>query len=306
MTEDLTKIPRRMRRFYRHGEPVPENLDPDSSTREPTQEDNEPWMGAHEDAPESRRSTRRNTIPQTPAPAQNTNPQPGLFGKIMGGLSKPQTTPMDHALGLHEKQSFDSRPPNKSEEAMQAKPPTKGSPSVEMQAALNELQQLAKKETTKPQANVSLSTFHFTPAGEAPRAPQGTNTPSAQNTPSHMENNSLSPRERMEQRRNVGMPQPSNAPPVRAPAQTTSPSQNTPAHIRRRMGQQIDSERMDREEPRQTTAPPSEAEDDDFKSLFGNKNKEKKKKKTGEEDDELSFDSDLGDDEELPLFEDEK
>ena len=99
-------------------------------------------------------------------------------------------------------------------------------------------------------------------------------------------------------------------PPARGNNSPTFPSnQPIPAHIRRRMGQVVSGdERMG--ENATPTSPEknpsvSSSPDEDFKSLFGNSSK-KKKKKTSEDDEDFSLDEELGDDEDLPLLDDEK
>ncbi len=336
MSDDLSNVPRRLRRFYRHGEPVPEQLKPENNPprESDTHEEDEPWMKSQpprnaspqNNSPSSRRNDRRaraTNNPSSSAPATNT-PSPGLFGRVLSNATKPAVTPMDHALGLHGKAQFEEKLPRASEEALAQKPTTPSSSSAplprtakaqqEIQSALNELRSLAQKDNdTKndsKKTTVSLTSFHFTPAGEAPRAPNATEQPS-QTTTSSPESPALSPRERAEQRRmNKGnAPASSATAPVPSSPGNNTPS-STPAHIRRRMGQVESSSTLPesaRDSMSAENESPSMKEDEDFKSLFGETKKKDKKKKKGDDDEDFSLDSDADDDGgELELFEDEK
>ncbi len=340
MSEDISNVPRRLRRFYRHGELVPEEMARDTEKNVQrndnpippgeNHDENEPWMNAPraENTPTtgSRRNERRENA-RGPATLTNTNtttpPKPGLFSRVLQGESKKTITPIDHALGLHDKEKFIEKTPNMSNQAMQQKPPspTDALPistraQADIQKALQELRALAKNDgTTTPLGTnskpaVSTASFHFTPAGEAPRAPESSER--ATQYPAENANANLSPRERAEQRRQG---RESSTATVSNPVSSSSPSRpvssssmNESAHIRRRMGQLIDQERMDREDtPVAENKPANEKDDDDFKSLFAeNKNKDKekdtKKKKASADKDE----DDMDEDEELELFEDDK
>lgn len=332
MSDDLSKVPRRLRRFYRNGQPLPENAQPSSSPphESSAHEENEPWMSARPpssvSSPESARRRERHTRPsdRSASVSATPNPSPGLFGRVLSRVNKPAVTPMDHALGLHGKASFEEKPPRASEEALSQKPapvsnantplPRTARAQQEIQSALNELRSLAQKEgATKNDAkktNVSLTSFHFTPAGEAPRAPEATESLSA--TPaSTVADSPLSPRERAEQRRmNRGNSPPEAAASNSRGATTTSPSSPASAHIRRKMGQVETSSTLPesaRDEVSGGGVSPREKGDDDFKSLFGESKKKDKKKKKGDEDEDFSLDDDAEDDGgELELFEDEK
>lgn len=347
MSDDLTNVPRRLRRFYRHGEPVPDQLKPENNPphESDTHEEDEPWMKSQpprnvspqNNSASSRRNDRRaratnNPSPSTPA----TNAPPsGLFGRVLSNVNKPTLTPMDHALGLHGKAQFEEKLPNASEKALAQKPiasstansplPRTAQAQQEIQTALNELRNLAQKDDSpkneSKKTNVSLTSFHFTPAGEAPRAPDAsennsssTQTQSSSATSSPLDSSNLSPRERAEQRRmNRGnTPATSSAASATAPATSSAAAANTsaPGHIRRRMGQVETSSTLPesaRDEMSGGRVSPSEKDDEDFKSLFGESKKKDKKKKKGDEDDDFSLDSDAEDDGgELELFEDEK
>lgn len=300
MSDNDSNVPRRLRRFYRHGERVPEDMarDARSNTKDnpvkegENHEENEPWMNAPP-ASHSRRNERKENAHST---SPSTESKPGLFGRVLHGASKPAVTPMDHALGLHEKGKFEEKTPNMSNQAMRQTPPASARTQSDIQKALQELRTLAKNDTSeKNKSTVSLTSFHFTPTGEAPHAPSNDEKSSQL-----LHSDELSPRERAEQRKqrtNTSTPS-SSAPSSSRPSPPSS--SNTPAHIRRRLGQVVDGERMDREEtPATPTDSQDEKDDDDFKSLFSDdKNKDKKKKKVKDDMDD--------DEEELELFEDDK
>lgn len=319
MSDDLNTIPRRLRRFYRHGEPIPESENDSRSQNsiQPSEQhdENEPWMNARpaksaspQTLPRVRRNERKENVPV---------PKQGLFSQLLHHDAQPRVTPMDHALGLHEKEKFDEKLPSASEKALAQNPPLPQSATAqkEIQQALQELRALAKNDpsrsTSEKKPAPSLTSFHFTPAGEVPHAP----APEEKTLPASPAANpsSMSPRERAEQRKQGKTLSPSSPATSSAPSESTSraspgPSSNDspmPAHIRRRMGQLIDNERMDREDTpaaRDTSSSMSEKDDEDFKSLFSeNSSSAKKKKKKESEEDDLSMD-----DEELELFEDEK
>lgn len=340
MSDDLTNVPRRLRRYYRHGEPVPEgeerNGDSNPVKEGENHEENEPWMNAPPASAASaqrRRGNERRENARAPAPPaspssanQNANatPKQGLFSRILHRESKPVVTPMDHALGLHDKEKFVEQTPRGSERALRHAPPapapsqpanSSNAARADIQKTLQELKSLAKTNTSEDKPSVSLTSFHFTPAGEAPRVPEP-NERVAQYPPEKTTEN-LSPRERAEQRRqgrgNASAPANTSS----TPSPSTSPSrapgkmanENQAAHIRRRMGQLVDNERMDKEdEPISRNSSAEMKDDEDFKSLFSDargksKDAEKKKKKASADDD-MSLDDD--DNAELELFEDDK
>ncbi len=330
MSEDLSRIPRRLRRFYRHGEPIPTNGEqentPASRDNDHASEENEPWMNPPRAQTDTgaRSRTRKEERNEAGARAldEKNNSTPasavekssgGLFSRILHRSQQPSVTPMDHALGLHGKKAFEENPPRASEKALAQEPPLPKSAQAqkEIQSALQELRTLANggaatKPNTIEKPAPALTSFHFTPAGEAPHPPQA----SEKNPPSEKES-TLSPRERAELRkheREGSAPETTprtNVSPPPAPSGNASMSGNSPAHIRRRMGQLASDSTLPasaREE--MGDSPPeknnSSTDEEDFKSLFGEKKKEKKKK-TSEDDEDFSLDEDG---EELSLFDD--
>lgn len=344
----MKDIPRRLRRFYRHGEPVPEEMNAGKNAyteknTPPSHEENEPWMNPREkiilnnspprvssSAPNSRRNMRNAGNSSSSVTANSpldisSEPKPGLFSRILNHAQQPSVTHVDKALGLHDKQLFEEKPPRASEQALQQAPPLPKTAQAqkEIQSALQEIRNLAKNDTpntrntAEEKKPVSLTSFHFTPAGEAPRAPvENNNLASSTSSSSSAVSSagvSLSPRERAEQRRqgknippNVGQ----NASAPTAPSRGDVPVANAtvPSHVRRRMGQVVSESTLPesaRDEERSTFEREKESfsnEDEDFKSLFGEKKKDDKKRKKNTDDEDFSLDEE-GDDE-LELFDD--
>jgi len=341
MSEEMKDIPRRLRRFYRHGEPVPEEMNTGKNSftdknNSPTHEENEPWMNPREkitlpnssarassSSSNSRRNTRNagtnytpNTV--TPSSTTTTEPKPGLFSRILNHAQQPSVTHVDKALGLHDKQLFDEKPPRASEQALQQTPPLPKTVQAqkEIQSALQEIRTLARNDNsllqTENKKPTPLTSFHFTPAGEAPHAPQASET----NAPSPAPLN-MSPRERAEQRRNernipqnVGQNSSVNTP--HPSGNTPDPNANTSSysHVRRRMGQVVsestlpESARGDERSAFESEKESFSKEDEDFKSLFGEKKKDEKKKKKNASEEDEDFSLDEEGDEELELFDD--
>lgn len=293
MSEDMSNVPRRLRRFYRNGQPIPDGeekqYDPPKAVEDKSPEE-EPWMNPPKSVP---RHIQRKTVTATRVTTKTVvSPPRGVFEKINEN-AKQGVPHLDRTLGLSKKMELQESLPNASEKALQTTPP-----NADVQAALNKLKELASKDA-------NASSFHFTPVGGAPKAvnpekiDEKTNPPIAGNA-------LLSPRERMEMRKQRGGEPPEGSPSV----VSGRPSGNTPidqgsnvnsAHIRRRMGQRADQtgNDMGSDEPARSPAPSSDVEnDDDFKSLFGTD--KKKKKKSVDEDDDFGLDDDM------PLLDDEK
>lgn len=359
MSDELSNVPRRLRRYYRHGEPLPiQEMEPKNVEKSfpsipsnEKMEEKEPWMNTKQtfssdastppSSSRSRRNERRenarenissSTSPPTPFSSPSMDiPKQGLFGRILNQSKKPSVTPMDHALGLNEKKLFEEKPPQASEQALHQNPPPSNIPlpkSVqaqnEIQSALQELRSLAKNDSpapaspsplTKP-STTPLTSFHFTPAGEAPHLPLEGEKQSSQSQSSSAPPN-LSPRERAEQRKNMrGGNASAGATPIPTSPNTspTSPSStapsNIPAHIRRRMGRVESGNENDSLEESRTandnTPAPSTGVDEDFKSLFGEPKKKDAKKKKEKSEDEGEFSMDENEEDGLELFEDEK
>jgi hypothetical protein len=208
---------------------------------------------------------------------------------------------------LHDKQLFEENPPQASEQALKQNPPLSKSTRAqeEIQSALQEIRTLAKNSTNEEEKkSVSLTSFHFTPAGEIPRAPhenKDTIPASSSNSPA----SNLSPRERAEQRRqgknipqNVGPTSSSAASPSSLrdnPSTVNASNATTPSHVRRRMGQVVsdsmlpESARSENDHPFANEKESFSKGDEDFKSLFGEKNKDDKKKKKNTQDDDEDF-----------------
>lgn len=364
MTEDLSHVPRRLRRFYRHGQPVPEELmhinEPKESTpsaqgnpkslfsnpfaksapanqrpmgEERDEDFREPWMDAQSSSmpgrkmpsspsptspnsstPLSRREQRRTQVPMSAAsPSSNASAPPqGLFARVMGSAA-PKPKPMDQALGLQKKQMFEDRLPSASEKIIQGNPPSGPSSNAnpELQSTLNELKRLAGTpagENESKENNPSLTSFHFTPVAEAPRPVDPTSPGSSQPL--------LSPKQRVEMRRmregstafgaaggeDRERPAETAAPSSSVAPANTSPA-NTPAHIRRRMGQVMSGSASESEEPMGEESPEKEErapanEEEDFKDLLGGGSSAKKKKAKPKDDDDedFSLDGDLDED----------
>ncbi len=301
MGDDESNIPRRLRRFYRKGEPIPNDYQNTHEEEKPHGEqvlDNEPWMNAHQSsksnpAPETRRHGReRGTTQPTPTI------QPPRFERVLEQTQKPAETPMDHALGLTGKSTLEERLPQRSERAIQ----DHSGKQEEIEHTLQELKELASLGNAKDPKQGPAS-FHFTPVGGAP-TPVSPVEKAMQEKANPVPFSQLTPRERMEQRRQgKGMPPedtqpPSNTPKPSGNAPPSNPNQGS-AHFRRRMGQLSSSgESTDEETSSPKSNAPSEEEmGGDFKDLFDDPKKKKKKGK--EDDDDLSLDEDM------PLFEDE-
>lgn len=307
MGDDETNIPRRLRRFYRKGEPIPNDLQNSNEEEKPHGEevlDNEPWMNAHQSAQpapknnEPRRHGRERNNSQ-PAPAI----QPPRFEKVLEQTQKPAETHMDHALGLTGKSTLEERLPQRSEKAIQ----DHSGKQEEIEHTLQELKELASLGNAKDSKQGPAS-FHFTPVGGSPTPPSQTEKSTSPNAPS-FSSAQLTPRERMEQRRQgKGMPpaegetpaSPSSQPAPQGNAPPSNPNQGS-SHFRRRMGQLSSSGESMESEPStpSSNAPPEEDMGGDFKDLFDDPKKKKGKKKS-DEDDDMSLDEDM------PLFEDEK
>lgn len=304
MGDDETNIPRRLRRFYRKGEPIPNDLRNSNMEEKPHGEqvlDNEPWMNAHQ----STQSSPKNNEPRRHGrerdnPQPNPTVQPPRFEKVLEQTQKPAETHMDHALGLTGKSTLEERLPQRSEQAMQ----DHSGKREEIEHTLQELKDLAAMGIAKDSKQGPAS-FHFTPAGGSPTPPSQVEKAIGNPAPT-VPFSQLSPRERMEQRRQgKGMPPAEGEIPASL-SSTSNPQGNAPpsnpnqgsSHFRRRMGQLSPNDESSSEEPSSNT-PPEDDMGGDFKDLFDDPKKKKGKKK-GDEDDDLSLEDDM------PLFEDEK
>jgi hypothetical protein len=308
MGEDESSIPRRLRRFYRKGEPIPTDTQNHLEREKPHGEevlDNEPWMNAHQSpTPTSPASKNQRHVRNRESRAPSPVVQPPRFEKVLEQTQKPPVTTMDHALGLSEKSKFEERLPQQGDKAMQ----DHSGKQEEIEHTLRELKELASLGNAKDSKQGPAS-FHFTPAGGAPTPPSQMEK-AIGNTPPSIPSSQLSPRERMEQRRQgKGMPpeENGNASPS-PPSKPSQPSSTNPSsdsrggsdHYRRRLGQLERPGENKEEEPTPTRSPSPASEEDmngDLKDFF-TENKKKKTKKSTEEDD-LSLDD-------MPLFEDEK
>ncbi len=355
MTEDVTHIPRRLRRFYRKGQPIPSEYAATSfpETRfpsptpteehefspfekEPSSMEKEPWMltpkpmtmpgqfpsaqpttTPGEATPLPRREQRQQT--KTTSHDSSPTPQPthGLFSRVMEAL-KPHPRHVDKALGLEGKAAFEEKLPSASTSAIEQ--PQKGIElkQSEIEKTLEELRKLAAEKENQPteekKTQTPLTSFQFTPAGNAPNPihPSATQQPVSSPLPTQ----NLSPRERMEMRQ-IQRGQPPAVSP--GTTQTITPNQGSilftpadqpvPGHIRRRMGRVVTpGEEIEKGEgfasPSEEKGLPPLGEDADFKSLVGDLNEKKKKKqKAKEEDEDFSLDKELGDEEGLDFGE---
>jgi hypothetical protein len=298
MGDDENNIPRRLRRFYRKGEPIPPELQSEEKPHGEQVLDNEPWMNAHQPAIPQQSAPRRRDRARGNPPLQ-PSVQPPRFEKVLEQTQKPAVTPMDHALGLSDKRKFEERLPQDGDKAIQDNRGKK----EEIEHTLQELKELAALGSTKDSKQGPAS-FHFTPVGGTPTPPSPVEKAMNANPPA-LSSSQLSPRERMEQRRQGrGMPPAENP---RSDSNPPQPMGNNPpsnpnqgsTHFRRRMGQ-LSSSGESAEEPLtpSSNAPPNEELGNDFKDLFDDPKKKKKKGKDDEDD--LSLDEDM------PVFEDEK
>lgn len=321
---DDQNVPRRLRRFLRKGEPIPENLLPKTAP------DNEPWNQPAVTA------QAKSNIAISARKASEEAMVPRHRGKRFQEMQKDAfnatpATPIDKAIGLEKKAQFQEHLPSASNKAIEMK-------KSEIQKALDEIRhfrenttshsnetidQMAEhiaeqnKSSQKAQEEKGMS-FHFTPIGGAPNpvdAKKLVTNPEEQKpssaTPIPIPDMSkLSARERMEFRRQQrGQSVPTANPPVAAPAQSNTrpapaaPASNEPrSHIRRRMGQVDSSEAVD-----SRAAPTAEEEnmtpeaEEDFKDLFADDSKSAPKKKMKKPADE-----ELDEEEDMELFEEEK
>ncbi|MEK6902721.1 MAG: hypothetical protein AABX02_04005 [archaeon] len=298
MSEDPSNVPRRLRRFYRNGQPIPGGDESESENNPPQpvmdkSPEDEPWMNPSKNVPRRiQRKTGNANQAMRSAPPLAAPPR-GVFEKI-NEKSQAGVPHLDKTLGLEKKSEIhESLLPSGGARALQTTPS-----NVDVQAALSKLKELATKDTQ------NASSFHFTPVGGTPSAVEPSKLDEKSNLPI-AGNSLLSPRERMEMRRQRGGEPPEGSPNVVSGRPSSSQeteggmNPNTPAHIRRRMGQRTDQTGSDMgaDEPASSPAP-SGGEDEDFKSLFNDD--KKKKKKPASEDEDL----DLSD--EMPMFEDEK
>ncbi len=304
MTDDPASIPRRLRRFYRKGEPIPEDGMGDSSypKNEPSSfssnSENEPWMNPPikegSQSPSNARRNRRMEKEKTP----ESMISPPRFEKVLEETQKPSITPMDHALGLSGKSVFEQRMPAQSQQAISSNDGKR----AEIEHTLQELKDLASSGKEKDE-KAGVVSFHFTPVGGAPAIPSAETKPIEGNYPSLTTNPSqLSPRERMEMRRQREGT--ATAPIPEKEGQFPEDNSSSP-HFRRRMGQMVSpgDEMRERTSPTPTidrNNPSKEELGSDFKELFEDPTKKKKPIKSKDGEDDLSLDEDM------PLFEDEK
>lgn len=384
MTSDLSHVPRRLRRFYRHNMPVPEDLmhigekktEPGPNTKpglfqknaarasssnsanETGSEDelHEPWMDATpgkgfqnpalelpekstDEKPLSRREQRRNNRP-APNPSnnplaslpQNPSSQAGMYSRVLQS-GNAQPTPMDHALGLQQKQQFEDHLPSAGEKAIERTPEKKSASAIpppgnpDLARTLNELRRLAAAnadgsaaKTPLQESPVSLSSFHFTPVAGAPNPVDAKSV----NTNPTLEN--MTPRQRMEMRRmragtagfgaagSTNEKSPAETPASTVPVPSTQSQSLVPAHIRRRMGRVLapgeegnsENENANDEKSAESESPAFDDDSGSMKDLLGDDAEKPKKKKNPEknEDDDLSLDDDL--DEDIAPLDDEK
>ena len=305
MGDDYRDIPRRLRRFYRKGEPVPPEAQPRqaaNSSHEEEEPAREPWEDAHaESLPQKTRHRRENRGQQETPPLPSAR-----FEKMVDDSQKPAVTTMDHALGLSQKAAFAEKLPGESHHAIVDHPGKK----EEIEHTLRELKELASLGNPKD-ANTGPASFHFTPAGGAPTPPSAIEKAMGEKkTSPSLPNASLTPRERMEQRRQgKGMPLPEGekeppASPITTPAKPSIAPlrEGGSSHYRRRMGELSSPEKED-SQPSDSPTPERDSPQEemgDFRDLLDDSASKKKKKKPVDEEDDLSLD------EEMPLFEDEK
>jgi hypothetical protein len=329
---DDENVPRRLRRFLRKGESIPENLLPKEQPR------NEPWnqpavtVRAKSNIAVSSRQASEEAI----APRHRGKRFQEMQEK---GFTSSPASPMDKAIGLEKKNQFQERMPSSGNKAIEMK-------KDEIQKALEEIKRFS--HPAAPQSADTLdqmadhiaeqnrnaekkeeeknSSFHFTAIGAAPNpvdARKLGNTPpqnSSGATPTPLpasipisDLSKLSARERMElrrQRRGQSIPPTPGGGVGVASGQDIIPSpniQNQPprSHVRRRMGQ-VDENAShesgaESEAPEENMTPEAE---EDFKDLFAeDKSLPPKKKKSGKPVDE---NEELDSEEDMELFEEEK
>lgn len=316
---DEENVPRRLRRFLRRGEPIPEHLLPK------TVPDNEPWNQP------SVTAQAKSNIAIAARKASEEALAPRHRGKRFQEMQKDAftpspATPIDKAIGLEKKTEFQEHLPSAGNKAIEMK-------KTEIQKALDEIKRFRETSTTthnesidqmaehiaeqnksKQEEEKNLS-FHFTPIGSAPNPVDPKKLTQTENKPVPTaaipipDVSKLSARERMElrrQQRGQNIP-PANPTPATPTARPVTPiASNEPrSHIRRRMGQVDSSEAA----PARANAATLEEEnmsaeaEEDFKDLFGDNNKDapKKKAKKPVEDEDLD-----AEDEDMELFEEEK
>ncbi len=329
---DDENVPRRLRRFLRKGEPIPENLLPKELPQ------NEPW---NQPAVTARAKSNisvssRQAAEEAIAPRHRGKRFQEMQEK---GFTASPPSPVDKAIGLEKKNQFQERLPSSGNKAIEMK-------KDEIQKALEEIKKFSRSGNASSPSPDTLdqmadhiaeqnrveekkqeeknSSFHFTAVGAAPNPVDArklgnvstqSNSATAAPLPSSIpisDLSKLSARERMElrrQRRGQTIPAAGNGV-SSASGQDIIPSpnaQNQPArsHIRRRMGQ-VD-ENASRESSVEGDAPEEnmtpEAEED-FKDLFADdKATPAKKKKAGKPADE---NEELDSEEDMELFEEEK
>jgi hypothetical protein len=296
MNEDPSTIPRRLRRFYRKGIPIPETLkktpahsaNPGSASQEMHEE---PWMNPQQETrnPRRRRAEGLAPIPFPIIPS-------GGFERAIEKAQSPAVTHVDKALGLEDKAKFVERLPTKGKDAIEGE-----GKRQEIEHTLNELKDLASLGNPREEKK-GMASFHFTPVGGAPTKPGfGEMQNASEGKPSSLSPSSLlllSPRERVEMRKQK-TGHPPNEEMENRPLnekQSFSTERVQPAHLRRRMGQFVESQKEGME-GQATPSPPNE-EPADFSDLLQNPKKKKKGEK--EEENDLSLEDDF------PLLEDEK
>lgn len=327
---DDQNVPRRLRRFLRRGEPIPENLLPK------TVPDNEPW-----NQPAVTAQAKSNIAMSARKASAEEAIAPRHRGKRFQEMQRDSFSPspptrMDKAIGLEKKAQFQEHLPSAGNKAIEMK-------KTEIQKALDDIKrfrestsstqssesidQMAEhiaeqnKSAQKAEEEKSLS-FHFTPIGSVPSpvdakklVSSAEEKPPATNPIPIPDLSKLSARERMEFRRQqrgqnvpaTNQPTPASNPSATraAPVAPTAPISTEPrSHIRRRMGQ-VDSSESAESRPTSMNEEENmtpEAEED-FKDLFSDDTKSPQKKKAKKP---TSEDEELDTEEDMELFEEEK
>lgn len=313
--DDDSNVPRRLRRFIRKGEPIPENLLPKEQSQ------NEPW---NQPAVTVRaKSTISISSRQASEEAIAPRHRGKRFQEVQENASQ-TIKPMDQALGLEKKVQLEARTPQSGTNVVKMK-------KDEIQQALDEIKKfhastsqsenasshveqmidhITEQAQSKPKQEEKNASFHFTPIASAPNAAEPeklseSSSPASQSNASSAvpDKNKLTPRERMELRRQQhGQTIPSAATSTpESSGQKKSPTptlQESRSHIRRRAGQVSESQGGEENISNADAAP---ATPDEFKDLFGDTNSPSKKKLKKPVNEEEELDSE----EDMELFEDE-
>ncbi|MEK6821007.1 MAG: hypothetical protein AABY11_01235, partial [archaeon] len=306
MTQDLNSIPRRLRRFYRQGVPVPEEMkhwsDPSPAARGKRTSMREEEENEEDDHVRREAHLMDRVLDHPDLPA-------GRFERVLEKTREPPVNAKDKLLGLKEKATLHERLPQSSRPVVMGETRT-----TEIQNALHALKELATQGRKKESFPAS---FHFTPIGGAPQLPKKDILDDEPSTPSPSQDslNRMSPKERMEWRRThrgkEPEPLPSSSSGENKSAETSNPKNAAPipSHIRRRMGRTVGEDEESDSAPASSSksrvvenskTPAEDAladlsdDDSDFKDLLSDDDKaddpsKKKKKKSASEDEDDSL-----------------